>query len=71
VNAVSPGPSKTARFLATRQTDAEMMEEGPSLKRYATPNEIADVVAFLAGDGSRFISGQVLRIDGDMGLYPG
>lgn len=71
VNAVSPGPAKTARFLATRTTDPRMMEEGPSLDRYATPAEIADVVAFLAGPESRFVSGQVLRIDGGMTLFPG
>lgn len=29
VNAISPGPAKTARFLATRSTDPVMMEEGP------------------------------------------
>jgi NAD(P)-dependent dehydrogenase (short-subunit alcohol dehydrogenase family) len=39
------------------------------LRRYATPAEIADAVAFLASDGARFISGQVLRIDGAAGLY--
>ena len=68
-NAVSPGPTKTARFLATRTTDPQMMEEGPSLQRYATPAEIADAVAFLAGPQSRFVSGQVLRIDGAISLY--
>ena len=69
VNCVSPGPAATARFLATRNPDSSMMQEGPSLRRYATPAEIADAVAFLAGDGARFISGQVLRIDGAAGLY--
>jgi 3-oxoacyl-[acyl-carrier protein] reductase len=68
-NAISPGPAKTARFLATRATDPHMMEEGPSLDRYATPAEIADAVAFLAGPDSRFISGQVLRVDGGLSLY--
>lgn len=71
VNAVSPGPTKTARFLATRQTDPLMMEEGPSLVRYGTPAEIADVVAFLASNASRFVNGQVLRVDGGITLYPG
>lgn len=69
VNCVSPGPSKTARFLATREVEASMMLEGPSLRRYATAAEIADAVGFLAGDHSRFISGQVLRVDGAGGLY--
>lgn len=69
VNAISPGPAKTARFLATRTTDLVMMEEGPSLDRYATPAEIADAVGFLAGPDSRYISGQVIRVDGAAGLY--
>lgn len=69
VNCVSPGPAKTARFLATRGVDAAMMEEGPSLRRYATAAEIADAVAFLVGDQARFISGQVLRVDGAAGLF--
>jgi len=69
VNCVSPGPAKTARFLATRETDPVLMEEGPSLNRYATAEEIADAVAMLASDHARFISGQVLRVDGGAGLY--
>ncbi|MGC4252507.1 MAG: SDR family oxidoreductase [Sphingobium sp.] len=69
VNAVSPGPAKTARFLATRTADPRMMTEGPSLDRYAAPEEIADTVAFLASARSRFISGQVLRVDGGLSLY--
>lgn len=70
VNVVSPGPAMSARFLATRPTDPAMMGEGPSLDRYASPDEIAGVVAFLAGPDSRFVSGQVVRIDGAAGLYP-
>jgi len=69
VNAVSPGPAKTARFLATRTVDPAMMEEGPSLNRYATAEEIADVVGFLATDDSRFVSGQVIRVDGAAYLF--
>jgi 3-oxoacyl-[acyl-carrier protein] reductase len=70
VNAISPGPTKTARFMATRQTDPEMVKDGTSLERYANPAEIADAVAFLASDQASFISGQVLRIDGGVTLFP-
>ena len=50
VNAVSPGPTKTARFQATRMVDpAKMDSSKKSLNRYAEPDEIADAVAFLAG----------------------
>jgi NAD(P)-dependent dehydrogenase (short-subunit alcohol dehydrogenase family) len=69
VNCVSPGPAKTARFLSTRSHDPAMMQEGPSLHRYATADEIASAVAFLVTDQARFISGQVLRVDGGAGLY--
>jgi 3-oxoacyl-[acyl-carrier protein] reductase len=70
VNAVSPGPTTTARFLATRTTDPSLME-GVSLERYAKPQEIADAVAFLASDAAGFVDGQVLRVDGGMTLFAG
>ena len=68
VNAISPGPTTTARFLATRQTDPAKMG-GASLDRYATPAEITSTALFLASDSSGFISGQVLRVDGGMTLF--
>jgi len=71
VNVVSPGPTKTARFLVTREVDAAMMDEGASpLIRYGNPREVADAVAFLASDNANFISGQVLRVDGGSQLSP-
>jgi len=72
VNAVSPGPTKTARFQATRVVKPEMMDSSAkSLVRYAEPAEIAEAVAFLAGPRSKFINGQVLRVDGGLTLFPG
>lgn len=68
VNAVSPGPTYTARFAATRKTDPEMItEEG--LIRYGAPGDIADAVAFLASDAARFVNGQVISVDGGLCLY--
>jgi len=72
VNAVSPGPAKTARFIATRTVDPEKMNSNKvSLDRYAEPNEIADAVVFLCTPEAKFIHGQVLRVDGGLGLYAG
>lgn len=72
VNAVSPGPTKTARFQATRTVDPGKMDSsGKSFERYAEPAEIADAVLFLAGPQSKFINGQVLRVDGGLTLFPG
>ena len=70
VNCVSPGPTKSARFQATRVVDpAKMDANAKSLNRYAEPAEIAEAVAFLAGPRAKFINGQVLRVDGGLSLF--
>jgi NAD(P)-dependent dehydrogenase (short-subunit alcohol dehydrogenase family) len=72
VNCVSPGPSKTARFQATRVVDPDKMNSNKvSMDRYAEPDEIADAVVFLCTPEAKFMHGQVLRVDGGLGLYAG
>lgn len=72
INAVSPGPTKSARFQATRVVDPDrMVSDKVSLNRYAEPEEIADAVGFLAGPRAKFINGQVIRVDGGITLFPG
>jgi 3-oxoacyl-[acyl-carrier protein] reductase len=66
VNAVAPG------FITTDMTSelpeevsAAMLKEIP-LARFGQPEDIAQVVSFLASDASAYMTGQVLRVDGGM-----
>ena len=36
------------------------------LKRFGTPEDVANVVAFLASDGGDYITGQTINVDGGM-----
>jgi 3-oxoacyl-[acyl-carrier protein] reductase len=46
------------------------MDESHPLVRYGKPEEVADAIAFLASEAARFISGQVLKVDGGLYLSP-
>lgn len=67
VNAVAPGPTGTDLFY-NGKTDAmlKMVAGFSPFNRIGTPEEIADVFAFLAGPDSRWVSGQVLNANGAM-----
>ncbi len=67
VNAVAPGPVETDLFNQgkTEETKQRMAEMAP-LKRLGRPEDIADVVAFLAGPRGGWVNGQVLRANGGM-----
>ncbi len=62
VNAVAPGPILT-RWLAGRETQIEKYLELAPLKRAADPDDVADVVLFLA-NGTSLMTGQVVVVDG-------
>jgi NAD(P)-dependent dehydrogenase (short-subunit alcohol dehydrogenase family) len=65
VNVVSPG------FVATDMTadlDQDKIIANIPLGRQATPEEIAHVVRFLAGDDASYITGAVIPVDGGLGM---
>ncbi|WP_067693148.1 SDR family oxidoreductase [Nocardia jejuensis] len=67
VNSVRPGPTRTEKVAATVQPDQiAAIAAGIPLGRLAEPADIADVVAFLASDGGRWITGQTLHAGGGM-----
>ena len=65
VNAVAPGlvakDSEDALKANQRQERALSMQ---ALKRLAQPDDIGDVVAFLASGDARWITGDIIRVDG-------
>jgi 3-oxoacyl-[acyl-carrier protein] reductase len=64
VNAVAPGPTATALFLDGKDEDTiARFASQPPLERLGRPSDIADLVAFLAGDG-HWVNGQVLYANG-------
>jgi 3-oxoacyl-[acyl-carrier protein] reductase len=70
VNCVAPGGTVTSRFLVIHEIESAKLVEQRTLDRYGRPHEIASVVAFLASDAGRFISGQVIRVDGGAQTWP-
>lgn len=68
VNAVAPGWVDTGMNDDLPKSYLQEEKEKTLLKRFAEPEEIADVVLFLASDKARFIDGEVIRIDGGLKL---
>ena len=65
VNAVAPGPVATELFLRGK-TDAqiEQFAKLAPLERVGRPEDVAEVISFLAGPGGGWVNAQVLRANG-------
>lgn len=69
VNAVSPGIITTAIWEESRNTVPGLIDElgnQVALKRWGDSDDVADVVVFLACDGARYVTGEVIAVDGGM-----
>lgn len=67
VNAVAPGPVATELFLHGKSDELiDKMAKMNPMERLGTPEDIANVVSFLAGPEGAWINGQVLRANGGM-----
>jgi 3-oxoacyl-[acyl-carrier protein] reductase len=65
VNAVAPGPTGTDLFLNGKPAEViERLAKAPPLERLGTPEDIAAVVAFLAGPDGAWVNGQTIRANG-------
>lgn len=72
VNCVQPGAIETGmtRPMFVERPDSKLYYEGRSaLGRVGQPEDIADVMAFLASDDARFITGQGLMVDGGVMVH--
>ena len=70
VNVLAPGDTRTARFLGTREVDPERLVEEGTLARVALVDEVTRVVEVFAGPLGAFVTGQVIRVDGGMQMWP-
>lgn len=65
VNCVAPGPTNTALAAVVHSAHVrKAITDAVPLGRYGEPYEIAEVIAFLAGEGASYVTGQTWGVDG-------
>jgi 3-oxoacyl-[acyl-carrier protein] reductase len=66
VNAVAPGPIETDWVADLPLPRREALTSRVPLGRFGQPEEVAEVVAWLCGDGAGYVTGQTVCVDGGM-----
>jgi len=66
INAVAPGYVETELTGGLPENIKEQILDQVPMRRFGEPEEIAEVVAFLAGDGAAYVTGQTITVDGGM-----
>lgn len=67
-NAVAPGYIGTDMTSVLSDKVKESMQAQIPAKRIGTPDDVADVVAFLCSDEARYVTGEVIRVDGGLAM---
>lgn len=68
VNAIAPGFIETDMTAAVRNAAESEIKKAIPARRLGRPDDIAQAVLFLVGDGASYITGQVLKVDGGLTL---
>ena len=66
VNCVCPGPTATPMLLVQDEKRIDALTRAIPMRRLAQPADIAAAVAFFAGDGAGYITGQILSVSGGL-----
>lgn len=66
VNAVAPGFIETDLTNHYKEGQLEKVKKNIKMKRIGTPEDVANVLLFLASDLSSYVTGQVIGVDGGM-----
>lgn len=66
VNAIAPGFITTDMTAQIPEQHQKQLLELIPLRRFGSPEDVADAVYFLASDAARYITGQTLHVDGGM-----
>ena len=68
-NAVAPGLIDTGLTHQLQESQRDELKKHIPLGYLGTPRDVAEVVAFLASEEARYITGQVINVDGGMAIY--
>lgn len=69
VNAVAPGTVETAMTAGMSEDQRQELNALMPMGRMATPQEVAEVVAFLLSDEAAYVNGAIVPVDGGAGAH--